>query len=59
MLCSPDARDDVQRTADGDISFSEWRYDFEVEGMGAMSIAQVAVRRWKDGLIVRERFYHK
>jgi len=45
--------------ANGDTSFSEWVYDIEVEGMGAMHIAQVAVRRWKDGKVARERFYHK
>lgn len=45
--------------AHGDISFSEWEYKLELEGLGAMNIAQVAVRRWKDGKIVRERFYHK
>lgn len=49
----------LAHATNGDISFSEWRYDIEVEGMGAMSIAQVTVRRWKDGRIVRERFYHK
>jgi len=27
--------------------------------MGAMSIKQVAVRRWKNGRVVHERFYHK
>lgn len=45
--------------ANGDITFSEWDYIIELEGMGTMHIAQVAVRRWKDGRIVRERFYHK
>lgn len=45
--------------ANGDTSFSEWEYDVEVEGMGALRIAQVAVRRWKNGRVVRERFYHK
>lgn len=45
--------------ASGDVSFSEWVYDIELEGAGAMHIAQVAVRRWKDGKVVRERFYHK
>ena len=49
----------LAHAANGDTSFSEWEYDIELEGMGAMHIAQVAVRRWKDGRIVRERFYHK
>jgi hypothetical protein len=31
----------------------------DVEGMGAIHTIQVAVRRWKNGRVVRERFYHK
>jgi len=27
--------------------------------VGRISMAQVAVRRWKNGKIVHERFYHK
>lgn len=49
----------LANAANGDVSFSEWEYDLELEGMGAMRIVQVAVRRWKDGKVVRERFYHK
>jgi ketosteroid isomerase-like protein len=49
----------LAHAADGDVSFSEWEYDMEIEGMGAMKMAQVAVRRWKNGRVVRERFYHK
>jgi hypothetical protein len=45
--------------ANGDVSFSEWAYDMELAGMGPMQIAQVAVRRWQGGKIVREWFYHK
>ena len=45
--------------ANADTSFSEWEFDVEIEGMGAMKVVQVAVRRWKDGRVVRERFYHK
>ena len=45
--------------ANGETSFSEWEYKIDLEGMGALTIAQVAVRRWKDGKVVRERFYHK
>ena len=33
--------------------------DRQLKGMGAMSIKQVAVRRWKNGRVVHERFYHK
>jgi ketosteroid isomerase-like protein len=49
----------LAHAANGDTSFSEWEYNVELEGMGAIKIAQVAVRRWKDGKVVRERFYHK
>lgn len=43
----------------GDVSFSEWEYHMEFQGGNTMRLAQVAVRRWKDGLVIRERFYHK
>ncbi len=49
----------LANAANGDVSFSEWEYNVEIEGMGAMKIVQVAVRRWKGGRVVRERFYHK
>jgi ketosteroid isomerase-like protein len=48
----------LANAANGDVSFSEWEFDLDFGG-GAMKIAQVAVRRWKDGRVVRERFYHK
>jgi hypothetical protein len=49
----------LANAANGDTSFSEWEFDVEVEGMGAIHSVQVAVRRWKNGRVVRERFYHK
>jgi gamma-glutamylcyclotransferase (GGCT)/AIG2-like uncharacterized protein YtfP len=49
----------LAHAANGDISFSEWEIDMEMEGMGPMKMVQVAVRQWKDGKVVRERFYHK
>lgn len=45
--------------ANGDTSFSEWEYNVEIQGMGVIRMVQVSVRRWKDGKVVRERFYHK
>jgi hypothetical protein len=45
--------------ASGDVSFSEWTMDVTLKGVGRITMAQVAVRRWKDGKIVHERFYHK
>ena len=49
----------LAHAANGDTSFSEWAYNVEIEGMGAMNIVQVAVRRWRNGRVVHERFYHK
>jgi SnoaL-like domain len=45
--------------ANGDVTFSEWEYNIELAGAGVMKIVQCSVRRWKDGRIIRERFYHK
>jgi len=43
----------------GDVSFSESELDVTLKGVGRITMVQVAVRRWKDGKIVHERFYHK
>lgn len=43
----------------GDVSFSEWEMDITLQGVGRIKMSQVAVRRWKTGKIVHERFYHK
>ncbi len=45
--------------ANGDVSFSEWTMDVTLKGVGRITMSQVAVRRWKNGKIVHERFYHK
>jgi len=44
--------------AHGDTSFSEWAYDFTLKGVPRLAYRQVAVRRWKNGKIVDERFYY-
>jgi hypothetical protein len=49
----------LANAANGDVSFSEWDISVEIKGMGAMRVFQVAVRRWRNGRIIRERFYHK
>ncbi|MBL9012820.1 MAG: nuclear transport factor 2 family protein [Myxococcales bacterium] len=49
----------IAHAAHGDTTFSEWEYNLEIEGMGPLKMNQVAVRRWRDGLVVRERFYHE
>ena len=45
--------------AHGDTSFSEWEMEVSIKGVGRIKMAQVAVRRWKNGKLVHERFYHK
>lgn len=42
-----------------DVSFGEWRMDVTLKGVGRIVMDQVAVRRWKNGKVVHERFYHK
>lgn len=44
----------------GDTSFSQWYMDVSFKDGSRMKSTQVAVRKWKDGKIVHERFfYHK
>ena len=43
----------------GDVSFSESWMEVTLKGVGRIKMSQVAVRRWKNGQIVHERFYHK
>ncbi len=49
----------LAHAANGDVSFSEWEMEVSLKGVGRITMAQVAVRRWKNGKIVHERFYHK
>ena len=42
----------------GDISFSEWEADITFKGGQRVKMSQVAVRRWNNGKVVRERFYY-
>jgi ketosteroid isomerase-like protein len=49
----------LSAAASNDVSFSEWEMDISLKGVGRVTMTQVAVRRWKDGKIVHERFYHK
>jgi ketosteroid isomerase-like protein len=42
-----------------DTTFSVWEMDLTLKGMPRMTMAQVAVRTWRNGQIVRERFFHK
>jgi ketosteroid isomerase-like protein len=42
----------------GDVSFGEIHMDVTFRGGARVLMAQVYVRRWKDGRIVHERFYY-
>lgn len=44
--------------AAGDTSFSEWWMDVTFKDGTRKRLEQVAVRRWKDGRVVHERFYY-
>jgi hypothetical protein len=41
-----------------DVSFGEWTFDWTIGGARSQ-LTEVAVRRWKDGRVVAERFYYK
>ncbi len=40
------------------LSIVEWLYDFNHKEWGAQKKIQVAVQHWKDGKIVKEKFYY-
>lgn len=42
----------------GDTTFSEWYMDVVLKNGHQYKTTQVAVRRWKDGKIVHERFFY-
>ncbi len=49
----------VKGVAIGDnFSMVEWEFDMTYKGGHRAKINQVAVQRWKDGLIINERFYY-
>jgi hypothetical protein len=41
-----------------DHSYAEWVLDVTLKGGIRLKLEQVAARRWRDGLIVNERFYY-
>jgi hypothetical protein len=47
-----------QAVGDG-VTMTEWQFDVTMKGAPRNLQHQVAVRRWKDGKVVAERFYHK
>jgi hypothetical protein len=48
----------VANAVNGDVTFGEWFMDVTFKNGFRLKLAQVAVRRWKDGKIVHERFYY-
>jgi ketosteroid isomerase-like protein len=42
----------------GDVTFSEWEMDITFKGGSRVTMNQVAVRKWKNGKIVHERFFY-
>lgn len=48
----------LSSAAGDDVSFSEWEMEVTFKNGYRMKLAQAAVRRWKDGKIVHERFYY-
>jgi len=48
----------LSSAANGNTSFSEWEMDVTFKGGARNKLAQIAVRTWNDGQVVRERFYY-
>jgi ketosteroid isomerase-like protein len=48
----------LSSAVNGDVTFGEWFMDVTFKNGFRLKLAQVAVRRWKDGQIVNERFYY-
>jgi ketosteroid isomerase-like protein len=42
----------------GDISFGQWFMDVTFKNGFHMKSSQIAVRKWKDGKVVHERFFY-
>ena len=48
----------VAHAVNGDVSFTQWMMDISFKGGQRMKMEQVAVRNWKDGKVVNERFFY-
>lgn len=40
------------------VSMVEWQYDYTHKDWGVRNYVQVSVQEWKDGQIVKEKFYY-
>ena len=49
----------LSSAVNGDVTFGEWFMDVTFKGGQNAKMSQVAVRRWKDGKLVHERFYYQ
>jgi ketosteroid isomerase-like protein len=47
----------LSSAVEGGAAFSEWVFDVTFKGGQRTKLEQAAVRRWKDGKVVHERFY--
>lgn len=45
-------------TDDGEIAMNYWDMDVTIKGQPRKKSSQVAVQKWKDGKIVKERFFY-
>lgn len=41
----------------GNRSFIVWNVDFDVKGVGTIKTTEVCIQDWKDGKIIKERFF--
>lgn len=48
----------LSRAVTHDVTFSEWVLDLKFKGAPPVALHQVTRRRWNDGKVVHERFYH-
>lgn len=40
------------------VSMVEWYYDYTHKDWGVKTYTQISVQEWKDGFIIREKFYY-
>lgn len=48
----------VSSLTGNDLSMTEWAIKFKMKNGKDLHLNQVAVQRWKNGKIVKERYYH-
>ena len=48
----------ISSAINGDTSFSEWYMDISFKGGVRAKMSQVAVRKWRNGKVVHERFFY-